>query len=72
MPVLNDSDREAMRRWARECSACRATIKRWYCRQCDEFFEVGHAPECRAFGHEPQAHDGHRIDRGTMDQGVGS
>jgi hypothetical protein len=62
MPLLNDSDRDMMRRFQLPCARCRAVLRKHYCRQCDEFFLVGHTEEC---SWEIESHEGHRVDTGT-------
>jgi hypothetical protein len=47
MPRLDDNDLQRM--WAvppSECPACFRQLRRNYCRECDEFFEEGHGPDC--------------------------
>lgn len=39
------------------CPECARETRQNYCRQCDEFFRVGHAPSCAQHGE----HAGHRI-----------
>lgn len=60
MPVLNLTQLRSLSRTPPYlCRDCRYSVRKNYCRECDEFFEAGHqAPVCRdAHG---QKHEKHR------------
>jgi len=55
MPLLGMNDLVSMRNEPpRRCDKCLMLVVKNYCRECDEFFEAGHACE----GHDQ--HKGHR------------
>lgn len=56
-PALDAADLRAMRTAPPErCLRCEAETWRNYCRECDEFFTVGHSVICPRYGE----HDRHR------------
>ena len=58
MPLLNKEEIERM--LAQEgvfCHQCNRYTRKNYCRQCDEFFQEGHNPDCPG----RENHDGHRM-----------
>lgn len=46
MPSLDSGDLEMMERYISSCGKCKQWIEKNYCRECDEFFNVGHDPAC--------------------------
>ena len=57
MPLLDKNDLKTMRDWEDICLACGKPLRKNYCRECDEFFIIGHAKGCRR---EDKEHDDHR------------
>ncbi len=46
MPLLNDEQLARMRgKPPKTCHCCKREVTENYCRQCDEFFTDGHAPD---------------------------
>jgi hypothetical protein len=58
MPLLDFRDIVNMlRRKPVECHECKHPTHQNYCRECDEFYQIGHASDCTLFAE----HAGHRI-----------
>ena len=62
MPTLNDQFRAYLRTGQFVCELCKKCVRKHYCRQCDEFFFVGHEASCSCC--DSDDHEGHRIDTG--------
>lgn len=62
MPTLDDEQLANMRdREPYECPQCQKIVHQNYCRQCDEFYTEGHAPDCPSMkGPYSNDHVGHR------------
>ncbi len=63
-PTLSQEDIDRMRdRPPKACYVCKAMVSQNYCRQCDQFFTVGHEPTCSTMNAEDSYgnnHEGHR------------
>lgn len=59
MPLLSQEDLAHMQAVTFSCDGCHATIGKQYCRECDEFFYVGHAESCSE-SRLAEEHAGHR------------
>lgn len=58
MPLLSlDSLFHMLSMSAIKCPECGRDTHQNYCRQCDEFYRIGHARDCTQYGE----HNGHRI-----------
>lgn len=63
MPSLSPEEQDRMLGGEHNCHACGQRLTKNYCRQCDQFFGVGHAADCpemdpnRAWS---ENHEGHR------------
>jgi hypothetical protein len=59
-PLLNEADLVDMRAWCLPCVSCGNALRKHYCRECDEFFYVGHKITCSSW--RAREHAGHRVD----------
>lgn len=61
MPLLNIDELEALqRRGTRVCKICHQAVRQNYCRECDEYFEAGHAGSGVDDARCNNRHDRHR------------
>jgi predicted amidophosphoribosyltransferase len=62
MPSLTPEEQARMLGDERICNECGRRLSKNYCRQCDEFFNEGHASDCsqREQGMGNTDHAGHR------------
>jgi hypothetical protein len=68
MPLLSESDlRNLLNCTASICSTCQATVRKNYCRTCDEFFWQGHKPGCTSTDIEHLTHRKYDLETGQGD-----
>lgn len=60
MPLLSEEDLRHLRdTLPTTCLSCGETLRKNYCRQCDEFFSEGHKADCPDLN-DPQWREDHR------------
>ena len=63
MPSLTPEEQERMLGGESRCYHCKQKLYKNYCRQCDQFYGVGHSPDCPDMDpNKPYSenHEGHR------------
>lgn len=62
MPTLDDDQLARMRaKKPQRCTECKQVVRENYCRECDEFYEVGHLSSCSSMkGWPNNNHGDHR------------
>lgn len=62
MPSLDPEEQAQLLGKEEKCHFCKQTVRKNYCRQCDEFFTEGHRAECETMvpGGYSNNHSGHR------------
>lgn len=63
MPSLTPEQQDRMLGGRQQCHECGETLTKNYCRECDQFFGVGHKPDCPEMNPNKfysENHEGHR------------